>query len=176
MRSKPPSCLGCPCYSHGTDFSAVTGTGSLGVMVVAEASGEYEALEGRPLVEWAPAGGVFERSLNRLGLSREQFFLTNTLRCRPKKDWLVKSPWEFEALNHCRPNLTAAVASHPPRAILALGNVALRETTGLAGLTRSVTHLSGYVVPGLNDIPTTCTVHPAFIRRGKAAYLGGRYK
>src|SRR5579864_4393041 len=88
MRSKPASCQSCPCCHHGSDFSAVTGTGSLGVMIVAEASGEMEAREQRPLVEYAPAGSLLERTFRRMGYSRQQFSLTNCIRCRPKNNWL----------------------------------------------------------------------------------------
>jgi hypothetical protein len=107
-----------------------------------------------------------------MGYSREQFSITNTLRCRPRNNWLAGAPWEFSALNHCRPNLDAAIRDRQPRAILALGDTALRELTGEAGEARGVTHLGGYVLKGPFDIPTVCTFHPAFIRRGKAAYQG----
>jgi uracil-DNA glycosylase family 4 len=183
LRSKPSSCEGCSCYSHGTDFSRVDGTGSLGLMIVAEASGEFEQREGVPLVKWAPAGSILQRAFTRMGLSREQFSLTNCLRCRPKNNFLVGSPWEFSALNHCRPNLDAAIAERRPRAILALGDTALRELTGEAGEARGVGHLCGYVLPGPGAnhwlghqghslIPVIPAYHPAFIRRGKAAYQG----
>jgi uracil-DNA glycosylase family 4 len=183
MRSKPSSCEGCSCHSHGTDFSRVDGTGSLGVMIVAEASGEFEQRESVPLVKWAPAGSILQRAFTRMGLSREQFSLTNCLRCRPKNNFLVGSPWEFSALNHCRPNLDAAIAERRPRAILALGDTALRELTGEAGEARGVGHLCGYVLPGPGAnhwlghqghslIPVIPAYHPAFIRRGKAAYQG----
>jgi uracil-DNA glycosylase family 4 len=172
MRSKPSSCATCPCHSHGTDFSRISGTGSLGVMIVAEASGEVEAREQRPLVEYAPAGSLLERSFRRMGLDRNQFSLTNTLRCRPRNNWLAGAPWEFSALNHCRPNLDAAIHERRPKAILALGDTALRELTGETGESRGISHLNGYVLPGPDRIPTIATYHPAFIRRGKAAYQG----
>jgi uracil-DNA glycosylase family 4 len=156
----------------GTDFSQVEGTGALGVMIVAEASGEMEARDQLPLRPYAPAGSLLERTFRRMGHSRQQFSLTNTLRCRPRNNWLVGAPWEFSALNHCRPNLDAAIADRRPRAILALGDTALRELTGEAGETRGVSHLGGYVLRGPSDIPVIPTWHPAFIRRGKAAYQG----
>jgi uracil-DNA glycosylase family 4 len=185
MRQKPLSCEGCSCASHGTDFTRVDGTGSLSVMIVAEASGEMEAREGIPLVPYAPAGSVVQRTLTRMGLSRAQFSWTNCLRCRPKNNFLVGSPWEFSALNHCRPNLDVAIAERRPKAILALGDTALRELTGEAGEARGVGHLCGYVLKGpgqhwadsmepppYRTIPVIPAYHPAFIRRGKAAYQG----
>jgi len=181
----------------GTDFSAVEGTGSSGVMIVAEASGEMEARDQLPLRPYAPAGSVLQRTFSRMGLDRKMFSLTNCIRCRPKNNWLEGAPWEFHALNHCRPNLDRAIAERRPRAILALGNVATRELTGLAGEALGVGHLMGYVLPSktirvpINDIndpndvpwgtrdiphpdaiPVIPALHPAFIRRGKASHQG----
>lgn len=172
MRQKPDSCRECQCFSHGTDFTKISGTGSLGVMIVAEASGEHEQREGIPLVPFAPAGSLLERTFKRMGLSREQFSITNTLRCRPRNNWLAGAPWEFDALNRCRPNLDAAIAERRPRAILALGDTTMRELTGLAGEKRGIGHLTGYVLPGPNGIPVIPAYHPAFIRRGKASLQG----
>ncbi len=171
-RTKPNSCSGCACESHGTDYSAVEGTGSLGVMIVAEASGEMEARDQLPLRPYAPAGSLLERSFRRMGYDRKQFSLTNVLRCRPRNNWLAGAPWEFHALNKCRPNLDAAIAERRPRAILALGDTATRELTGEAGEARGVSHLGGYVLKGPSGIPVIPTFHPSFIRRGKAAYQG----
>jgi uracil-DNA glycosylase family 4 len=172
MRYKPPTCAGCPCHSHGTDFSAVEGTGALGVMIVAEASGEMEARDQLPLRPYAPAGSLLERTFRRMGYSRQQFSLTNCLRCRPRNNWLSGAPWEWSALNACRPNLDAAIRERCPRAILALGDTALRELTGEAGEARGVSHLCGYALRGPNDVPVIPAYHPAFIRRGKASYQG----
>ena len=172
MRSKPLTCDGCPCYSHGTDFSRVEGSGSLGVLIVAEASGEMEARDQLPLRPYAPAGSLLERTFRRMGYSRAQFSLTNCLRCRPARNWLSGAPWEWSALTHCRPNLDAVIRERRPRAILTLGDTALRELTGEAGEQRGVSHLCGYVLPGPDQIPVIPAFHPAFIRRGKAAYQG----
>jgi uracil-DNA glycosylase family 4 len=173
IRCKPQSCVGCALHSHGTDFSAIEGTGSSGVLILAEASGEHEQRDQLPLRPWAPAGGVLERAFRRMGLDRQMFSITNTVRCRPKNNWLESAPWEYSAINHCRPNLDAAIAERRPKCIVALGGIALRELTGLSGEKLGISYLAGYPLPmrGTN-IPVVGTFHPAFIRRGKAAYQG----
>jgi uracil-DNA glycosylase family 4 len=175
-RTKPSSCQSCVLYNHGTDFSQPEGQGSLGVMVVAEASGESEAREGLPLRPYAPAGSLFERALRRLTYSREQFVVTNVLRCRPRNNLLDGMTYEAAACSQCRPNLIETVQKHRPRVILTLGNVPLRELTGHAGKARTVSHLRGYAhAPASADLGDTVifsTYHPSFIRRG-AAHLTG---
>lgn len=172
LRSKPLSCAGCRCHDHGTDFSQIEGTGSSKVLVVGEASGEHEAREQLPLRPHAPSGSLFERTLKRMGVDRAQLSVTNALRCRPRNNWLEGSPWEFSALNSCRHNLDAAISERKPRAIAALGGIATRELTGLAGEKLGIGHLAGYVLPGPNQIPVIPNYHPAFLRRGKASYQG----
>lgn len=161
QRSKPSSCIGCACYSHGSDFSAVEGTGANGVLMVGESSGEHEQRDQLPFRPYAPAGAVLTRILQRMGLRRESFAITNCLRCRPKNNWLDGAPWEYSALRQCRPNLDAAIATHRPRAILALGGIATRELTGMAGEAQGIGHLAGYVLPLASALApcTSCITH-----------------
>lgn len=165
-RCKPNSCAGCAIESHGTDFSQPSGKGSSGVMIIGEASGQWEQREQRPFVEWAQAGSVLTRIIKLAGYDRDMFTISNVVRCRPRNDWLEKSPWEFAAINHCRPNLDMLIAERRPRCIWALGGTALRELTGHSGKNRGVTILQGYVLEGPNGIPVIASVHPALIARG----------
>lgn len=184
-RTKPTSCENCSLYSHGTDFSQPEGLGLLKVCVVAEASGEGEARDCLPLRPYQPSGAIFERTLRRLGLSRDQFVVTNCLRCRPINNLLEGMPYEQEALNCCSENLAAVLRQHKPKVLLALGNVALRHLTGMAGTQRTVSHLRGYVLRALriweeaagrdhdlDPLLVIPTYHPAFLRRG-AIHLTG---
>lgn len=171
-RSKPQSCSGCPFEPMGTDFSKVEGTGANGVLLIGEASGEMEARDQLPFRPYAPAGSLLERTFRRMGMDRQQFSTTNVCRCRPRNNWLEGNPHEYSAINHCRPNLDAAIAERRPRCIVALGGTALRELTGMAGTARGITHLAGYPLPGPNNIPVIGDFHPAFLRRGKASHQG----
>lgn len=184
-RQKPNACSGCSIYDHGLDFSQVEGTGSNGCLLVGEASGEMEARDQLPFRPYAPAGAVLERCLRRMGLDRKQFAVSNCVRCRPRRNFLENSPWEYAALRQCRPNLDSAIAQYRPKCIVALGGVALRELTGEAGESRGITHLAGYVMPLAGEvrdgdkyvlrpqsIPVIADFHPSYLRRGKASYQG----
>ncbi|MDE2107119.1 MAG: hypothetical protein KGL39_58470 [Patescibacteria group bacterium] len=185
VRCKPAACSSCSICSHGSVFSEPEGLGLLKVCVVAEASGEAEARDGLPLRPYAPSGAIFERTLRRLGLSRDQMVVTNCLRCRPRDNKLEGMPWEQDALNCCSENLAAVLRKYKPKVLLALGNVALRHLTGMAGTMRTVSHLRGYVLRALriweeaagrdheeDPLLVIPTYHPAFLRRG-AIHLTG---
>jgi uracil-DNA glycosylase len=170
----PESCEGCELSSNSGcgKFTQVEGKGGLGVLVVAEASGEAEAAAGWPLRASAPSGGVFEKALRRAGYRREQFYVTNILRCRPPGNWLEGAPWEQEAIERCRENLDRAVEQLKPRSILALGGVPTRELTGLAGKKLSVMYLRGFVLASRYGLPVVPTIHPSYIARGNSQLLG----
>jgi uracil-DNA glycosylase family 4 len=113
MLEKPTSCVGCPLYtSHvvkgvPVGFSHPTGTGKNGVMIVAEALGKDEELEGRGLV--GKSGYALFQQLRRVSIDREDFTIFNTIACRPPDNKLVGMPYEREALERCRPNLEDAI-------------------------------------------------------------------
>src|SRR5688572_9649420 len=166
------SCVLYPEHRDGRGFSNLEGAGTNGVLVVAEALGEYEEIEGLPLRPQAPAGSVFQKSLRWQGLDRSEFTLTNIVRCRPPKNWLDGAPYEREAIDHCKSYLDAVIAERKPRCILALGGIALRELTGLSGEKRTISHLRGFVLQSRYNIPLVATYHPSFIVLGASHLLG----
>jgi uracil-DNA glycosylase family 4 len=150
-------------------FSAPSGTGSLKVLILGEALGESEAHEGRAFVEYAPAGSLLERAITRSGFSREQFVLWNVVPVQPPRNHLEGTPYEHAAVAWGLPLLRKVIDDYQPRAILALGNIPLRATTGMCGEYRSITHLQNWVLPALpqfDSIPVIPALHPAFLRRG----------
>src|ERR1043165_1431274 len=75
------SCILYPEHRQGLGFSHLEGSGTNGVLVIAEALGEWEEIDGLPLRPQAPAGSVFQKSLRWQGLDRSEFSLTNIVRC-----------------------------------------------------------------------------------------------
>jgi uracil-DNA glycosylase family 4 len=170
---KSPLCVGCPLEFLGESFSEPEGSGSLGVLVLAEALGENEARDGLPLRPYAQSGSVFTRALRRAGYSRDQFTLFNTVNCRPPGNLLEGASYESGAVEHCRQHVRRVMANAGPRCILALGNVALRATTGMAGRSQGVSHLRGFVLDSPSyGIPIVGSYHPAFLARGASNLIG----
>jgi uracil-DNA glycosylase family 4 len=160
----PPS--DCP-IPGARGFQLPVGSGALRVLLLGEALGEAEAWEGKPFVEYAPAGSLLERAITRSGFSREQFVLHNVVPTQPPKNHLEGAPYEAAAVEWGRPMLEKVIHDYNVGAVLALGGVACRATTGMCGDYRSITHLQNWVLPsrwpGVAVVPA---LHPAFIRRG----------
>lgn len=122
------------CGLHATRVNAVPGTGPVpsDVMIVGEAPGFNEDVQGRPFV--GPAGRLLDTLLVRIGLSRERVFITNVLKCRPPQN---RDPLPTEA-EACMPYLRRQFKLVQPRAVLVLGNHAVQQMLPGAGAISSV--------------------------------------
>ena len=157
-----PSCKGCPLAQSGSGWVSPDGSGSNGILIVGEAPGAEEAIQGKPYV--GPAGYYLDRLLQRAGLDREGFRIANVLSCRPPHNALHGEHYEASACSHCKPNLEKELKKGY-KVIVALGNTALRELTGFHEITRYRGYVLqtpyGWVVP---------TFHPSYLlpRKGQA--------
>lgn len=169
----PDSCSGCVLSTnpHSGYFTKVIGKGTSGVLIVGEASGESEAKSGTPFVDSAPAGSILEKAIKLTGGKRDDFWITNIIRCRPPNNVLAGANYETEAINHCSSNLERAIREYQPRAILALGSIPLRELTGMAGGKQSISYLRGYPLQTRYGIPCIPSFHPAFTARGNTRFI-----
>ena len=71
------------CELHHSRKNAVPGEGpaTADIMFIGEAPGFHENEQGRPFV--GAAGKLLEELLTKIGLTREQVFITNVVKCRP---------------------------------------------------------------------------------------------
>lgn len=168
--AKSPLCRGCPLEHSGTGFARPDGLGTLRVLIVGEALGPNEAKDGLGFRPHAPAGSVLERAFRMSGFTRDQFVIFNVVNCLPPNMELAGAPYEMEAAQHCRVHLLQVLRQFRPKCILALGAVALRSLTGMAGKKQSIEHLRGFALPALepefDGIPIVSSFHPSYIVRG----------
>ncbi len=98
------------------------------LMLVGEAPGEQEALQGRPFV--GKAGKNLDAFLQTLGLRREEIYITNVVKIRPSKispaGRVVNRPPSREEKAVFTPWLMREIGIVRPSAIVTLGNVALQ--------------------------------------------------
>jgi uracil-DNA glycosylase len=174
LNGLPDSCSGCPLSTnpHCGHFTKVTGKGTSGVLIVGEASGEHEAKKAIPFVDSAPAGSILEKAIRMGGGQRDDYWITNIIRCRPPNNILSGAPYEREAISHCNQYLNRAITELQPRAIVTLGSIPLRELTGFHGGKKSISYVRGYPLSGPSGIPVIPSFHPAFIVRGNTRLIG----
>lgn len=96
------------------------------IMIVGRNPGINEDKEGRPFV--GRGGQVFEAWLRGIGLSREQIWLTNTMKCYTNKD---RKPKQKELDTCWDLHLSKEIAHCQPHLIVALGAEAFTTFTGL---------------------------------------------
>ncbi|MCX8206875.1 MAG: uracil-DNA glycosylase [Methanothrix sp.] len=141
------------CGLSQTRRNAVPGEGpeDARIMMIGEAPGGAEDLAGRPFV--GRAGAILNRALLLAGLSRDEIFITNIVKCRPPGN---RRPSRDE-IRACMPYLRRQIEIIRPSAICLLGNVPAKAVLGVQG----VTALRGRIFGDLYLI----TFHPAAVMR-----------
>lgn len=145
------------CRLHETRTRVVFGTGSpdADLVFVGEAPGRDEDRQGEPFV--GAAGQLLTRIIQAIGLTREQVYILNVVKCRPPNNRNPK-PDEVAA---CRPILEAQLACLKPRVICALGTFAAQT---LLQTDEIISRLRGHF-HNMGDIPVMPTYHPAYLLR-----------
>ena len=124
-------CLRCPLSETRTRVVFGNGNADAELMFVGEAPGAEEDRRGLPFV--GRAGRLLDTMLDEIGLSRQEVFVANVLKCRPPGN-RDPQPNEIES---CRPYLHRQVELIEPRVVCTLGNFATKLLTGSpAGITR----------------------------------------
>ena len=102
------------------------------VMLIGEAPGEQESLQGRPFV--GKAGKNLDGFLQVLALRREDIYISNVVKIRPtkvsEKGRTSNRPPNKEELALFTPYLMEEIQLVQPRMIVTLGNVALKALCG----------------------------------------------
>ncbi len=113
------SCTLCPLHQGRT--KAVPGEGPLSadVMFIGEGPGFHEDRQGRPFV--GAAGKFLEELLASIGLTREQVYIANVVKCRPPGN---RDPLPNE-LSACEPYLERQIQLIKPKVIVTLGRFSM---------------------------------------------------
>lgn len=124
------------------------------VMVIGEAPGRDEDIQGQPFV--GPSGQLLNKMLAAIGLGEEDFYVTNVVNWRPPQN---KGP-RPEDIALCRPLIEKHIALAKPKILLLVGGVSLSAMTGQSGIMKH--HGAWAEVSGLPAMPL---YHPAFLLR-----------
>ena len=164
LREAVSACTACSLCR--TRRQTVFGTGNLRArwMIVGEAPGEQEDLQGEPFV--GPAGRLLDNMLRALKLTRDdaapdrQVYIANTLKCRPPRN---RNPEPAE-LALCEPFLQRQIDLLRPALILAMGRFAvhsLLRSSEPIGRLRGREHR-------YQGVPLVVSYHPAYLLRNPA--------
>ena len=145
----------------GTRTQTVFGVGNPDARLcfMGEAPGADEDRLGEPFV--GRAGQLLTKILEACGLSRDEVYILNVLKCRPPGN---RNPKPEESAN-CLQFLDRQLQLIDPEYICCLGAVAaqnLLDTTTAIGRLRGKVH----TYRGINVV---CTYHPAYLLRNPAA-------
>lgn len=161
LRNAVAGCTACRLCESRTQTVFGVGSQLAHWLVVGEAPGEQEDLQGEPFV--GKSGQLLDAMLRTIGLTRgsgapeQQVYIANTIKCRPPRN---RNPQPDEMVR-CEPYLIRQIALLRPRIILAMGRFAvqslLRSDEPVGRLRGRVHHYQG--------VPLIVTYHPAYLLR-----------
>lgn len=162
MISAPPAfielretALACTaCRLSETRHSVVFGVGDPGarLMLVGEAPGKNEDLQGEPFV--GAAGRLLDELLGGIEMSRDEVYIANVLKCRPPGN-RDPQPDEIDA---CKGYLREQIRMISPRVVVTLGNFA---TKLLVPTDVGITRMRGQQIDWWLGATLIPTFHPA---------------
>jgi len=149
------SCTKCELHASRTQTVFGVGNKNADLLIIGEAPGRDEDLQGEPFV--GRAGQLLNAMLAAIGFQRDQVYIANILKCRPPNNRDPK-PEEAEA---CDSWLRQQIELIQPGVILALGRIAAHK---LLNTDQSLGALRGkqYNYAG---IPLIVSYHPAYLLR-----------
>ncbi len=155
IRQEMGDCRRCQLWKTRTHLVFGTGNPRARLMFIGEAPGAEEDQQGEPFV--GAAGQLLNRLLERLGLTREEVYITNVAKCRPPNN---RNP-DAEEIAACRPFLVQQIQAIRPQVIVTLGAVA---THALLKAKAPLNRLRGQWQKWQN-IPVMPTFHPSYLLR-----------
>ncbi len=154
---------GCGLKATAKNLCFYRGAEHAPLMVIGEAPGREEDLEGKPFV--GRAGMLLDKMLAAIGISEKDANITNIVYWRPPGN---RTPTPQEALA-CRPFLERQVELVAPEVLLILGGAAAKQ---LFDVTDGIMRLRGkwrQLQIGEHHVRAIATLHPAYLLRTPAA-------
>src|SRR5215475_1862373 len=157
LREEAIACARCPLAATRTQVVFGVGDPDADLVFVGEGPGAEEDRQGVPFV--GRAGGLLTRLIEGIGLTRDDVYIANVVKCRPPGN---RDPLPLE-IDACRPYLEAQLDFIEPRVLVTLGNFA---TKLLLDTKAGITKLRGQQFPYRDGAVLIPTLHPAAVLRG----------
>ncbi len=162
-RAAVQECQRCPLYQYATHAVFGEGPPRAPIMFGGEQPGDQEDLQGKPFV--GPAGRIFDRALDRVGIDRRRTYVTNAVKH-------FKFTQRGKRRLHQRPNAGEVAACRfwlnlerefvRPKVVVAMGTTAIHSLLGRAA---SITSLRGKPIELDDGSILYVTIHPSYLLR-----------
>lgn len=157
LRAEVSGCTRCELSRTRTQTVFGVGNRRAELMVIGEAPGADEDLQGEPFV--GRAGQLLNSMLRAMGSPRDTVYIANVLKCRPPGN---RDPKPVEVAS-CLGYLQRQVDMIQPRLMLAVGRIAAQN---LLATDTPIGRLRGQVHRfGTRATPLIVTYHPAYLLR-----------
>jgi DNA polymerase I len=162
---KPDFCDECGLFrTCKTPKMSYTGNGERKTLIIAEAPGEEEDLQGIQLI--GQAGQLLRNCLKKFKLDLDHdFWKINSVNCRPPKN---RKPSKKE-IQFCKPNVDKVIEELKPKFIWLMGGVALDSFfMGIFSGEQSISKWRKYLIPfHKNNCWVIPMYHPSYVNRNK---------
>lgn len=154
---------GCALKATAKNLCFYRGAAQSRLMLIGEAPGRDEDLQGKPFV--GRAGQLLNKMLAAIGLSEADAHITNIVYWRPPGN-RVPTPQEAQV---CRPFIERQVELVAPELVLLLGGAAAKH---IFNVTDGIMRVRGKwreITLGARKVRAIATLHPAYLLRTPAA-------
>jgi uracil-DNA glycosylase len=161
------NCRDCGLCERRTTVVFGEGDPNSPLMLIGEGPGDNEDKTGRPFV--GKAGQLLDKAIKDAGISREQVYITNTVKCRAA-DWstgrpMNRPPTEDEAAA-CLKWLLRQIEIMKPKVILCIGAPSAKN---LIKKNFKITQERGLYFPSEHAKTILATLHPSYVLRNMSA-------
>jgi DNA polymerase len=154
---------GCSLKATAKNLCFYRGIPKARVMLIGEAPGRDEDLEGKPFV--GRAGQLLDKMLAAISLSDQNVHITNVVYWRPPGN-RTPTPQEAQA---CRPFLERQVELVAPEVVVLLGGAAAKHLLEVADGIMRIRGKWREIEIGRAKVRAIATLHPAYLLRAPAA-------
>ena len=167
LKERMLTCASCDLCNTRTQVVFGEGNTSPLIMLLGEAPGESEDLDGKPFV--GAAGKKLDDIMKYIGVSRKDVYITNAVLCRPPNNRVPRR----EELESCRWRLNLQIKLLKPKLIICLGKTAFEQLRGsplVGALNKNFGTWLNYTVDG-HTAKVAVMYHPSFhLRSPEKAY------
>jgi uracil-DNA glycosylase len=152
-------CTRCKLHRRRTNIVFGVGNPHAELVFVGEGPGHDEDVQGVPFV--GRAGQLLNQMIQAMGLSRDQVYIANVVKCRPPDN---RTP-EKDEIATCLPFLFRQLTEINPKVVVCLGSVA---SQALLNTNKSISHFRGQWFD-FRGAKLMATYHPAYLLRNPHA-------